>query len=152
MAHTYQLIRKQWLAQSLEATFAFFSRPENLEQITPPWLGFHIVSAEKELHAGSRIEYRLRVHGFPMRWISEITDWSPPHRFVDTQLRGPYAIWRHEHRFFSENDGTRTEDEVHYALPFGALGQLAHTLMVRRDVEAIFDFRQKRLVELLERR
>jgi ligand-binding SRPBCC domain-containing protein len=148
VGHQYELIREQWFPQKLETIFAFFSRPQNLEEITPPWLGFHIVQADDALHTGSRIEYQLRVHGFPMRWISEINDWSPPHRFVDTQFRGPYALWRHEHRFVEENGGTRIHDEVHYALPFGILGQLAHTLMVRHDVEGIFDFRQRKLKEL----
>ena len=76
----------------------FFSRPENLQEITPGWLDFHIVRVDPELQTGSLIEYRLRWHGIPMRWSSEITDWSPPHRFIDNQIRGPYTRWHHEHR------------------------------------------------------
>ena len=147
--HTYELNSEQWVPRALEETFAFFSRPENLQQITPPWLDFHILRVESELHPGSLIEYRLKVHGIPMRWVSEITDWSPPHRFVDTQLRGPYALWHHEHTFASEGGGTRISDRVTYALPFGVLGRLAHRLITRRDVEAIFAFRRQRLTELL---
>jgi ligand-binding SRPBCC domain-containing protein len=146
---THRLIREQWIAKPLADVFTFFSRPENLQEITPPWLSFHIVSAERELRTGSIIEYRLRVHGLPTRWKSEISEWDPPHRFVDTQLRGPYALWRHQHSFTAENDGTRIRDQVDYALPLGVLGELAHTLMVRRDVESIFAYRQKRLLELL---
>lgn len=149
MAHTYQLIREQWLTTPLAETFAFFSRPENLEEITPPWLGFHIVRADRQLHAGSIIEYKLRIRGLPMRWSSEIAVWEPPYRFVDDQLRGPYKLWHHEHRFKSENGGTRIGDHVNYALPFGILGEIAHALMVKRDVESIFQFRQQRLTELL---
>lgn len=147
----YRLTREQWIPQPLEEAFAFFSRPENLEEITPPFLNFHVVRAEKELHTGSLIEYRLRVRGIPMRWTSEITLWEPPSRFVDTQLRGPYALWRHQHTFVAENGGTRIGDDVEYALPFGVIGQMAHALMVRRDVEKIFDYRRQRLEELLGR-
>jgi ligand-binding SRPBCC domain-containing protein len=149
MPHTYELICEQWIPQPLDAAFAFFSRPDNLEKITPPWLGFHIVRADDELHTGSLIEYKLRVRGVPMRWVSEITQWNPPHSFVDVQLRGPYAMWRHEHSFAEDNGGTRIHDHVRYALPFGIVGVLVHTLIVRRDVEGIFAFRQRRLNELL---
>jgi ligand-binding SRPBCC domain-containing protein len=149
VARTYQLIREQWVPQTLDQAFAFFSRPENLQEITPGWLDFHIARVEPQLHTGSLIEYRLRWHGIPMRWTSEIIEWSPPHRFIDNQIRGPYARWHHEHRFTAENGGTRIRDEVQYALPFGIAGQFAHWLRARRDVEAIFEFRQKRLRELL---
>ena len=149
MAHTYQLIREQWLPKPIEEAFAFFSRPENLEEITPPLLGFHIIHAEKELHAGSLIEYRLRIRGLPMHWLTEIEVWEPPYRFVDNQLRGPYKRWHHEHRFAEKDGGTLISDCVEYELPFGILGQIAHAVMVRRDVESIFEFRQKRLEELL---
>ena len=133
----------------MEEAFAFFSRPENLEEITPPFLRFHIVRADSQLHAGSLIEYRLRVRGLPMRWASEISEWDPPRKFIDTQLRGPYAVWRHQHIFVPDNGGTRIIDDVEYALPFGILGRLAHVLLMRRDIERIFDFRQRRLAELL---
>jgi len=146
---SYHLTREQWIPKPLEDAFAFFSRPENLEEITPPFLNFHIVRTDKELHTGSLIEYRLRVRGIPMRWTSEITVWEPPNRFVDTQLRGPYALWRHQHTFVAENGGTRIGDDVEYALPFGVVGQIAHALMVRRDVEGIFEFRRQRLAELM---
>ncbi len=151
MTEIYEFISDQWFPQPIDDAFAFFSQPHNLEQITPPWLRFHVVRAENELHTGSNIEYRLRLHGVPMRWISEITAWQPPHLFIDTQLRGPYAKWHHQHRFFSEDGGTRIQDEVHYALPFGLIGELAHKLMVRRQVEEIFEFRQRRLAELLRK-
>jgi hypothetical protein len=145
----YRLIREQWIPKPIEEAFAFFSRPQNLEEITPPWLEFHIVRSDQQLQAGSLINYKLRIHRLPMRWTSEITDWEPPHRFVDTQLSGPYKFWRHEHSFREQNGGTLIRDHVEYALPFGIIGEIAHTLMVRRDVETIFKFRQQRLNELL---
>lgn len=149
MAHTYRLSREQWIPKSIEEAFAFFSRPENLEEITPPWLGFHIVRTDRQLQAGSLINYRLRIHGLPMRWTSEITVWEPPYRFVDMQLSGPYKLWRHEHSFREHNGGTLIRDRVDYALPFGMIGEIAHALMVRRDVENIFEFRRERLQQLL---
>jgi len=145
----YRLRREQWIPKALDEAFAFFARPQNLEEITPPFLRFHIVRAEGELHEGSLIEYRLRMRGLPMRWVSEITEWEPPHKFVDTQLRGPYALWRHQHLFAAEGSGTRIMDDVEYALPFGIIGELAHTLLVRRDVERIFEYRRRKLEEML---
>ena len=149
MPATYQLIREQWIPTSIQDAFAFFSRPENLEEITPPWLGFHIVRAESPLHAGSLIEYKLNIHGLPVRWTSEIAVWEPPRRFVDNQVRGPYKLWHHEHSFAERDGGTLICDHVDYALPFGPLGRMVHALTVRREVETIFAFRQKRLAELL---
>jgi ligand-binding SRPBCC domain-containing protein len=149
MAHIYQLMREQWIPRPIEEAFAFFSRPENLEEITPPFLGFHIGRAEKELRAGSLIEYKLRIRGVPMRWLTEIEVWEPPCRFVDNQLRGPYKLWHHEHRFAERDGGTLISDRVDYALPFGVLGQIVHGLIVRRDVESTFEFRRKRLEEVL---
>lgn len=146
---SHRSIRQQWIPQPLDETFAFFARPQNLEEITPPLLRFHIARAERELHAGSLIDYRLHVRGVPMRWRSEITTWDPPHRFVDRQVRGPYALWQHQHDFAAEGNGTRITDEVQYALPFGLLGEIAHVLMVRRDVEQIFAYRKTKLEELL---
>ncbi len=98
--------------------------------------------------SGARILYRLRVHGLPLRWEGEISEWDPPHGFVDTQLRGPYALWRHSHRLIPEGGGTRMLDRVEYALPFGALGAVAHVLLVRRDLELIFEYRRRRIAEL----
>ncbi len=149
MAQTYQLIREQWVPQSLEASFAFFSRPENLQAITPEWLDFRITGMAPELRAGALIHYRLRWRGVLMNWTTEISEWSPPHRFIDTQISGPYALWRHEHQFTPEGEGTRIRDEVSYALPFGIIGRLAHDLLVRRDVENIFDYRERRLRALM---
>jgi len=147
---TYRLHREQWLPKPIGEVFEFFSAPQNLEQITPPFLRFHVVRSDRELHAGSTIEYELRVHGVPMRWRSEITEWDPPYRFVDTQVRGPYSLWRHQHTFAPDGDGTRITDDVEYALAFGILGRIVHALQVRRDVENIFDFRQHRLSQLFD--
>ena len=139
----------QFVPASLQTVFTFFSRAENLEQITPQWLNFRIISVEPagEIRPGTRIQYALRWRIFPMRWTTEIKEWDPPHRFVDIQSRGPYRKWEHEHRFVAEDGGTRIYDRVTYALPFGVLGTVAHKLRVRRDVERIFRYRR----EVIER-
>jgi ligand-binding SRPBCC domain-containing protein len=120
--HTFE--SELWLPQSPEELFLFFSNASNLEQITPPWLNF--------------IDYRLRVHGFPVRWRTRINAWEPPHRFVDEQIRGPYRRWVHEHTFTSAKGGTRMHDKVTYAVP---LDVLVHRLFVLRDIKEIFQFR-----------
>ena len=149
MAHT--LHRVQRVSTPLDQTFEFFSRPENLARITPPWLGFRMVSDDADMREGLRIEYRIRPLGFPQKWVSEITAYDPPHRFVDEQVVGPYRRWHHEHRFRAVDGGTEVTDTVTYALPFGPLGRLAHSLVVRRQLESIFRYRSERLPELLDR-
>lgn len=143
----HELHHKQWVPHPLQQLFDFFSVAENLEQLTPPFLRFQIISAPPRLEAGVLIEYKLRVHGFPIRWLTTIEQWDPPHSFVDVQTRGPYKLWRHTHRFWSESGGTWIEDAVRYSLPFGPLGQLVHGLVVKHDVEAIFRYREQKICE-----
>ncbi|MGC2697775.1 MAG: SRPBCC family protein [Candidatus Angelobacter sp.] len=102
----------------LEA-FAFFSRAENLEALTPPWMHFKIRSVESTpVGKGTLITYSLRVHGIPLRWVSEIAEWEPPRQFVDAQLRGPYKLWRRQHRFEASNGGTQITDIVDLGVAF----------------------------------
>jgi hypothetical protein len=141
--------RRQRLQLPAERAFAFFADAHNLEAITPPWLAFEVLSAD-ELREGALIEYRLRLHRVPLRWRTRIAVWDPPVRFVDVQLRGPYALWEHTHTFERAGDeAVIVRDRVRYALPFGPLGSLAHRLFVRRDIERIFAFRQRALAERL---
>jgi len=137
----YYLEREQWLPGPIEEVFSFFSRPENLQVITPSWLDFRVIEAPVQLEAGALIQYRLRWRGWPIRWTTEFTDWKPPQGFVDRQLSGPYALWNHEHSFCAREGGTLMRDYVTYAIPFGFLGGWVHTLLVKSDVERIFDFR-----------
>ena len=97
------------------------------------------------MHAGALIDYRLRVHGIPVRWRTKIGTWEPPQRFVDKQIRGPYRQWIHEHWFVEKDGGTLCNDEVRYAVWGGAV---LNRLFVRRDVRAIFEFRRKKLLEM----
>jgi uncharacterized protein len=144
---TYTLYRKQWVPHPVDKVFDFFSRAENLEDLTPALLRFQITRTPPRMEPGARIEYKLRVRGVPVRWKTDIEKWDPPHEFVDVQSKGPYRLWHHTHRFREENGGTWIEDTVRYALPFGILGQLVNRFVVTRDVSQIFNFREEKVRE-----
>ncbi len=130
--------------------FAFFARAGNLERITPPWLGFSLVTPEPGvMAAGALIEYRLHLHRIPLRWLSRIDAWEPDREFVDVQVKGPYRLWHHRHEFRAAPGGTLVCDHVRYALPLGSLGALAHSAFVERDLTRIFDFRYSAVAGLL---
>ncbi len=146
----YTLVREQFLPVPLRAVFAFFADPANLEAITPDWLHFHIVTPLPiYMEAGAIIRYSLRWHGVPLSWKTEIREWRPPYEFVDEQLQGPYRLWHHTHTFRSVNEGTAVTDVVRYALPLGPLGWLAHSLIVRANLNAIFDYRAEQVARRL---
>lgn len=135
-----------WLPQSCDKVFAFFSDAQNLDLITPPWLHFRTLTrGSGEMRPGMLMDHRLRLHGFPLRWRSKITNWDPPARFVDEQVRGPYWLWIHEHRFEERNDGTLAHDHVRYAVLFDSL---IHRLFIRPDIEKIFAYRERKLREI----
>ncbi|HEX8121979.1 MAG TPA: SRPBCC family protein [Solirubrobacteraceae bacterium] len=144
------LEREQRLPAPPAAVFPFFADARNLEAITPPLLRFRVVTPEPiVMRPGTVIQYRLRLRGVSMSWLTTIQEWDPPHRFVDVQLRGPYALWHHQHDLRDDGEGgTVMRDTVHYAIGFGPFGELAHRLLVRRDLEAIFDFRAQRVQRL----
>jgi ligand-binding SRPBCC domain-containing protein len=138
-----------WLPRPIHEVFGFFSDAANLEALTPEFLNFEIVTpAPIYIRMGTLIDYRLRINGFPVRWRTRISAWEPPYRFVDEQVRGPYRLWTHEHNFAEHNHGTLMRDVVRYAVPGGAI---IHWLFVRGDVEAIFTFRRRKLLELFDR-
>jgi ligand-binding SRPBCC domain-containing protein len=145
------LQREQRLPGTPERVFGFFADARNLEALTPPLLRFRLVTpAPIAIGKGALIRYRLRVRRVPVGWLTEITEWDPPHRFVDEQIKGPYALWHHTHTFEALDDGgTLMRDVVRYRIGFGPLGVIADRLVVRRDVEAIFDFRAQRIPALL---
>jgi ligand-binding SRPBCC domain-containing protein len=139
----FSLDSEQFIAEPREAVFAFFADARNLERITPAWLSFELLGPGPVAMAeGTTLDYRLRLHGIPLRWRSEITAWEPPRRFVDVQIRGPYRLWEHEHAFEERAGGTVVVDRVRYAVPGGAL---VNRLLVRRDVERIFAYRGEAL-------
>jgi ligand-binding SRPBCC domain-containing protein len=144
------LRREQWIPRPIDEVFAFFSDARNLEEITPPWLGFRILTPGPiRIAAGTRIRYRLSLQGIPLGWTTEIRQWLPPFRFVDVQLRGPYRLWHHTHRLEPKDGGTLMTDVVRYRLPFGILGRVMHRIKVRHDLERIFSYRFRRIQEVL---
>jgi ligand-binding SRPBCC domain-containing protein len=147
----HQLLREQRLPAAPAAVFPFFGDASNLEAITPPWLGFAVTTPRPiEMRPGTLIEYRLRLHAVPVRWRTTIAVWDPPRRFVDVQIQGPYRLWHHTHDFEDDGrGGTIMRDTVRYALPLGVLGEVAHRLLVRRDLAAIFDFRRDAIPAVL---
>ena len=134
-----------------EEVFKFFSNAENLERITPPELGFHIVTPRLiDIKKGTLIDYKLSMHGIPFGWRTEITHWEPPFEFIDMQLSGPYKQWIHLHRFIETELGrTLMEDEVQYRLPLEPLGDIAQ-FFVERQLKYIFDFRRTVVEEILQ--
>ena len=143
---TYTLTFSQQVPRELPEVFAFFSHAENLEAITPAFLHFKILSVTPQpVQEGTLISYSLRLHGIPLHWTSKIIEWKPPHKFVDLQLRGPYKLWHHEHRFEAHDGGTLITDRVMLALPFGVLGRIAYKLRVHAEVNEIFAFREKKI-------
>jgi uncharacterized protein (TIGR01777 family) len=147
---SHELIVEQRLARPPAEVFPFFSDPANLGRITPAFLRFRVLgTTTTEMGNGTLINYALRLHGIPLRWQSRIESWAPPRVFIDTQTRGPYALWHHTHEFEPDDGGTIIRDRVRYRLPFGALGDWIGNGLVRRDLAAIFDFRRQRIQELL---
>lgn len=146
----HRLEREQRIGRPLEEVFHFFAAARNLERLTPPWLRFEVLTPEPiEMRVGALIDYRLRVHGIPLRWTSRIEGWEPGRSFVDRQLRGPYGLWHHRHTFAADGEDTIVRDTVDYGLPLGPLGELAHTTFVRRDLERIFAYRRRAVLEAL---
>lgn len=147
-AHRFET--EQTVAAGLEETFAFFSNPANLDAITPPSLGFKILTPLPiVMREGALIEYRLRLMGMPIHWLTRIDAWDPGRSFTDTQLRGPYALWVHHHSFAPHPEGTRIRDRVEYALPAPYLTAPVHAVFVRPMITKIFAFRGEVIARVL---
>lgn len=145
------LERKQVINRPIGEVFDFFADAGNLERITPPELNFHITIPQPiDIKKGTLIEYKLKLRGIPVRWKTEITDWNPPHSFVDTALKSPYKQWIHLHTFEEGKNGeTIMKDRVRYRLPLEPLGDLAHWY-VKKELGYIFDYRYKVIEEILK--
>ena len=134
------------LPRSRDEVFAFFSDAFQLEQITPTWLNFRILTPGPiELQRGSLIDYRIRLHGIPIGWQTEISSWQPPCSFTDRQVRGPYRLWEHLHTFAEVDGGTLARDRVRYR---AIGGRFANWLVVENDLRRIFEYRRRRMLEL----
>ncbi|TNE79334.1 MAG: hypothetical protein EP332_11555 [Bacteroidetes bacterium] len=149
---TYILRRTQELPIGLTEAWDFFSSPLNLEKITPRYMQFKVLNGPIEkMYAGQLIAYTVKpVLGIPLNWLTEITHVEEGKFFVDEQRFGPYKLWHHQHHFEVKKDGVVMTDTVHYKLPFGVLGKLAHWLFVRKQLEGIFDYRFRTLEELFK--
>lgn len=151
MAKIYRLRYEQVLNTTLAEAWRFFSRADNLEKITPSYMRFDITSpvTDKPVYAGEIITYIIHpVLGIPLRWMTEITHVKEGEYFVDEQREGPYGLWHHQHHFEEVAGGVKMTDIVHYSLPLGILGQVAHGLFVGKQLREIFAYRQKKVKEL----
>jgi len=146
----HELQMEQWVPQSINKTFAFYKEAANLEKLTPDTLRFKVLNqTTKDIQEGTKLDYRLSLHGIPMRWQSKITDWQPNNKFSDIQLKGPYSHWYHTHEFVEKDGGTLVRDKVQYRVPFGIPGDLIAGKWIRNDLETIFKHRHKTIEKLM---
>ena len=146
MSKVYSLKTVQKIPVSLDVAWNFFSKPDNLQDITPENLGFKVISKHhgKTMYAGQIIEYTIRpLLGIPLYWMTEITHMADKKYFVDEQRFGPYKLWHHQHHFREVEGGIEMTDIVHYKIPFGFIGSIAHFLFVKKQLQTIFQFRYK---------
>lgn len=142
----FEFIQTQSIERPLEEVFAFFSDVHNLTRITPPWIDFRVLTPDPiEMRVGTLIDFKLKLHGIPLKWRTEITAWDPPCHFTDEQRTGPYQQWIHTHSFTSENGRTQMTDHVRYAAIGGILIQ---KLFLERDIRRIFGYRKETLHNL----
>lgn len=146
----YTLHKTQKLPISVDEAWEFLSDPKNLKIITPAKMSFDIISdADRPIYAGQILQYKVTpMMGIRTKWVSEIKSIVPKKYFVDEQLYGPYSFWHHKHFIREIKDGVEMEDIIDYKIPLGILGQLIHPLLVKPRLEEIFNYRQKKLVEL----
>jgi ligand-binding SRPBCC domain-containing protein len=146
MKGVYFFKAEQFLPVDLQRAWTFFSSPNNLSLITPPEMSFKTLSSfaeDQEIYTGIFIDYNVKpLFGIPMFWRTGIREVKKPFSFTDVQLKGPYRLWEHTHIFIEKENGVLMQDVVKYQLPFGPLGVLAHSLLVRRKLEALFAFRK----------
>ena len=143
------LERRQVVPADRATVFRFFENPRNLATITPPWLRFTVHwSSDEQVRRGTEIAYRLRWNGLPLAWRSRISEYERGACFADEMLLGPYKRWYHRHLFAEVPNGIRMVDHVEYQLPLGVLGRAAHAVLIRRQLDAIFDYRRDAIAEL----
>lgn len=149
----YELRRQVVIPAPVEDVFSFFSDAENLNEITPPWLNFKILTPLPiRMGKDALIDYSLELLGLPLTWKTKITVWDPPDRFVDRQIKGPYRVWEHTHEFAKNDGGTQMTDVVRYAVPGFVLSPIVHFFFVRPRLEKIFSFREESILEYFSRR
>ena len=149
----YTFERATLIKAPVDEVFEFFEDPRNLSKITPKGMIFDITDIDElPVRSGFRIEYSIRVMGIPVKWVTQIPIYEPPDRFVDSQEKGPYKSWLHEHTFEDRGGQTLMTDRVQYELPFGILGKVAHSLLVSRQLRDIFDYRGRKIRKIFGER
>jgi ligand-binding SRPBCC domain-containing protein len=147
----YELTDQFEVPSAIERTWSFFTTAENLARITPPWLSFTVATPwPVVIGADSVLDYTIRWMGVPLAWRTRIIDFSPPRQFIDLQVRGPYAMWLHQHTFEAAGDQTLCSDRVIYELPLGPVGRMAHALAVRGQLLDIFRYRRTVIAAALD--
>ena len=148
---TYFYNAEQFLPIDIKKAWEFFSSAENLAVITPPELGFKVLTPvnDQEIYEGMLIDYKVSpLFNIPMRWQTEISKVDKPYSFTDRQLKGPYKLWEHTHHFFEKENGILMKDRVKYQLPYGVIGRLTHSILVRDKIENIFAYRRQVLNQI----
>lgn len=151
MSKVYSLKKMQLLSADIDKVWDFFSNPANLQQITPGKMGFMVISKNhgEQLYPGQLIEYTIKpLFGIPLYWMTEITHVENKKYFVDEQRFGPYSLWHHQHHFKKVGAGVEMTDIVHYKIPFWFLGDIANSLLVKQQLNEIFDYRFKKIQEI----
>ena len=144
---------EQFLPIGINKAWDFFSSAKNLAIITPPELDFNILTnlEGREIYEGMLIEYNVKpLFRIPMHWQTEICKVDKPGMFTDRQLKGPYKTWEHTHTFIEKENGVLMKDHVKYQLPFGIIGRIGHSILVRKKIENIFNYRRKVLKKIFE--
>lgn len=148
-----RFIKQSEIAAPTEVVFAWHEQPDAVEQLTPPWEHIEVLerpAPQAGLQVGTKVIFKVFIGPFWRLWVAEHIAYKPPHLFADIQLRGPFAYWRHNHRFESTERGTtRMTDEVEYALPLGWLGELVAGDFTREKLRRMFDYRHQVLAEKL---
>ena len=140
----YELTDRFLVAADLPRTWAFFSSAQNLRRITPAWMNFTITAGgDVPIALDTVLDYTIHWKGVPMRWRTKIIEWSPQRQFIDLQVRGPYALWLHQHSFAEVPGGVECRDRVVYRLPVPLIGRAVHATVVRRQLLEIFRYRRK---------
>jgi len=152
---TYKLYREQRLNITLDEAWDFFSSPANLDLLTPPNMGFNIITQQPipTMYENQIIEYKVSpVLNIPIYWKTKITEVIDKLSFTDQQIKGPYALWKHIHVFEDRGDHVMMTDDLTYALPLGFMGRIAHSLFVKNRLTEIFDYRYDKAEELFNQK
>lgn len=147
----YQLHEKQKIPATVDEVWDFISSPANLDKITPGYMGFEVTSElmSDKMYPGMIICYKVSPFpGIRMTWVTEITHMKDKEYFVDEQRVGPYAVWHHEHKIEPVEGGVMMTDIVSYKPPFGFLGSIANSLLIKKQLREIFSYRKKAIVKI----